>query len=159
MLEDTYEAIKNKKKIIIDSSEDQSQESNHFLNNEQFKSRILELLSHDKIDENHFNQLKNDLIKIFDSESVHVLDNLALLSTRQNSTLNNAIFPVKRNKIIQLEKEGKYIPITTKNVFLKYYTDSDLQPYYWSKADKQNYYNDITIKLKPYLTSKDSKDE
>ena len=158
-LEDTYEAIKDIKRIIIDSSEDQSQESNHFLNNEQFKSRILELLSHDKIDENHFNQLKNDLIKIFDSESVHVLDNLALLSTRQNSTLNNAIFPVKRNKIIQLEKEGKYIPITTKNVFLKYYTDSDLQPYYWSKADKQNYYNDITIKLKPYLTSKDSKDE
>lgn len=56
---------------------------------------------------------------MFDSRSVHVLDNLALLSRKHNSSLNNAIFPVKRNRIIELQKEGKYVPLTTMNVFLK----------------------------------------
>lgn len=147
-LEDTFEAIKDIKKIDIESEE----EPKTISVNEDFKTRISDLLSQDKINEELFNQLKNDLIQIFDSESVHVLDNLALLSVKHNSSLNNAIFPVKRNKILQLEKEGKYIPLTTKNVFLKYYTDSDLQPYYWSKADKKKYYEDIEKLLKPYLS-------
>ena len=103
-----------------------------------------------------FNQLKSELMKLFNSASVHILDNLTLLASKQNSALNNAIFPVKRNKIIQLEKEGAYIPLVTKNVFLKYYSDSDLQPYYWSKADKKNYLEDIQQKLKPYLTIQSS---
>lgn len=151
-LEDTFEAIKDIKNIDIESEDDKPQEKKSLLIDEDIKARISSLLTQDKIDENLFNQLKNELIKIFDSGSVHVLDNLALLSKNQNSSLNNSIFPVKRNRILQLEKEGKYIPFTTKNVFLKYYTDSDLQPYYWSKADKKNYYNDIEKKLKTYLT-------
>jgi hypothetical protein len=149
-LEDTFEAIKDIKKIDIESEE----EPKTISVNEDFKTRISDLLSQDKINEELFNQLKNDLIQIFDSESVHILDNLALLSVKHNSSLNNAIFPVKRNKILQLEKEGKYIPLTTKNVFLKYYTDSDLQPYYWSKADKKKYYENIEKLLKPYLSQK-----
>lgn len=149
-LEDTFEAIKDIKKIDTESEE----EPKTILVDEDLKIRILGLLSQDKINEEAFNQLKNDLIQIFDSESVHVLDNLALLSVRNNSSLNNAIFPVKRNKILQLEKEGKYIPITTKNVFLKYYTESDLQPYYWSKEDKKRYYENIEELLKSYLTPK-----
>jgi hypothetical protein len=153
-LEDTFEAIKDIKKIDKDSEENNLNDSNSFLINEELKARISYLLNQDKIEEDLFSQLKNELIQIFNSESVHILDNLALLSTKQNSSLNNAIFPVKRNKILQLEKEGRFIPLTTKNVFLKYYTDSDLQPYYWSKADKKNYYNDIEKKLKPYLISK-----
>lgn len=153
-LEDTFEAIKDIKKIDIESEEVDSRELKSISTDEDFKTKIANLLAQDKIDEKMFNQLKNDLIQIFDSESVHLLDNLALLSVKHNSILNNAIFPVKRNKILQLEKEGKYIPFTTKNVFLKYYTGSDLQPYYWSKSDKQNYYNDIEEKLKPYLTQR-----
>ncbi|WP_205503821.1 DUF262 domain-containing protein [Rufibacter psychrotolerans] len=155
-LEDTFEAIKDIKKIDFESEEPRNQEQDSHELNEEYKTRISDLLSQDRIDEDLFNQLKNDLILLFDSGSVHILDNLALLSAKNNSSLNNSIFPVKRNKILQLEKNGEYIPLTTKNVFLKYYTDSDLQPYYWSKTDKKNYYRDIDEKLKPYLKS-DSK--
>ena len=158
-LEDTFEAIKDIKKIDIESEDENSQTTSTISVNELLKNKISNLLSQDKIDEDEFNQLKNELIKIFDSESVHILDNLALLSTKQNSSLNNAIFPVKRNKILQLEKEGKYIPVTTRNIFLKYYTDSNLQPFYWSKTDKKNYFNDIKEKLNPYLTFKETKNE
>lgn len=152
-LEDTYDVIKDIKKINLEPS-NQSEDLTAVSINEDYKKRISDLLDQERIDEEEFNQLKNDLIQTFDSESVHILDNLALLSKKQNSSLNNAIFPVKRKKILQLEKEGMYIPITTKNIFLKYYTSSDLQPFYWSKADKENYYKDIEEKLEPYLTKK-----
>jgi len=52
-------------------------------------------------------------------ESMHTIENLALLSGKDNSSLNNAIFPIKSKKISQLEKEGSFIPQCTKNVFLK----------------------------------------
>lgn len=116
------------------------------------KNEVQELLVADKIDPNTFNILKNKLINIFESESIHELDNLALLSKKDNSALNNSIFPVKRNKIIQMEKEGKYIPITTRNLFFKYYNDSDIQPFYWSKSDKKKYIKNIEHILKPYLS-------
>ncbi|WP_034919689.1 DUF262 domain-containing protein [Gillisia sp. CAL575] len=149
-LEDTYDAIKDIKQIDMEAR-DPVDDSASISINEDYKERISNLLGQERIVEEEFNQLKNELIQTFDSESVHILDNLALLSKKQNSSLNNAIFPVKRKKILQLEKEGMYIPITTKNVFLKYYTSSDLQPYYWSKVDKENYYRDIEEKLEPYL--------
>lgn len=152
-LEDTYAVIKDIKKIDLEPS-NQTEDLTAVSINEDYKKKISNLLDQERIDEEEFNQLKNDLIQAFDSESVHILDNLALLSKKQNSSLNNAIFPVKRKKILELEKEGMYIPITTKNIFLKYYTSSDLQPFYWSKADKENYYKDIEEKLKPYLTIK-----
>ena len=75
-------------------------------------------------------------------------DLLALLSKKDNSTLNNSIFPVKRNKIIELEKEGKFIPLCTRNVFLKFYSNSDNQPYYWSSNDKESYYIALKETLK-----------
>ncbi len=158
-LEDTYAAIKEIKEIEKESKSEDLLEVKSNLNIEKYKTKIINLLSEEKIDEDLFNQLKSELIQLFNSDSVHILDNLALLSTKQNSALNNSIFPVKRNKILQLDKEGKYIPYSTKNVFLKYYSDSDLQPYYWSKVDKQNYYKDIKEKLQAYLTPKKADNE
>lgn len=157
-LEDTLEAIQDIKEFEKeDVNENEELESTQ--DPQDFKLAIAELLKQNHIEESEFNQLKMKLIQYFDSASVHVLDNLALLSSKHNSTLNNAIFPVKRNKLLKLDKEGEYIPIATKNVFLKYYTSSDLQPYYWSKKDKANYYQDIESKLAPYLTSNSSTDE
>ena len=51
-----------------------------------------------------------------------------------------------------MEKEGKYIPLTTRNAFLKYYSEKDIQPFYWSKSDKQNYFTNIQETLKPFIT-------
>ncbi len=114
-------------------------------------SSLKSLLKQESIDVNTFNHLKNELIDIFNSSSVHDLDNLALLSKKDNSSLNNSIFPVKRNRIIAIEKEGKYVPHCTRNVFLKFYSHSDNQPYYWSVNDKKAYYKSIKNILKPYI--------
>ena len=157
-LEDALEAIQDIKEVEKEDS-DETEKLESTQNPQDFRQEIEELLQQEQIEETEFNQLKTKLIQYFDSDSVHVLDNLALLSSVHNSALNNAIFPVKRYKVLMLDKAGEYIPIATKNVFLKYYTDSDLQPYYWSKKDKANYYQDIKNQLAPYLTSNSDTDE
>lgn len=150
-LEDTLEAIKDIKMIEKEEGDTITLEEGDEVY-EKHRERISQLLDQEKIYEDEFNQFKNEIIRLFDSGSVHVLDNLAMLSKKHNSSLNNAIFPVKRNKILALDREGIYIPLTTKNIFLKYYSDTDLQPYYWSKADKTNYYSNIIENLSPFLT-------
>lgn len=155
-LEDTYKAIEhiqNFERIVTkkDDNNEYYEEIEKVEVSEDIKIKMLEMINSDNIIPENFNLLKSQLTTMFDSESVHVLDNLALLSRKHNSSLNNAIFPVKRNRIIELQKEGKYVPLTTMNVFLKYYSKSDLQPFYWSKADKENYFNEIKSTLQPYL--------
>ena len=45
-----------------------------------------------------------------------------------------------------------YIPVCTRRVFLKYYTDSDKnQLHFWSKADREAYIQNINEVLNPYF--------
>jgi hypothetical protein len=155
-LEETLEAIENISSIEVEGMLlDTTGEAQAILEkkdvNKIYTTRIRELLSSNKIDLVDFNQLKDELIRVFDSSSSHELDNLALLSKKDNSALNNSIFPVKRNKIIKLEKQGKFIPPCTRNVFLKFYSNSDNQPYYWSKSDKVLYFQALEKVLNPFL--------
>lgn len=74
------------------------------------------------------------------SHSVHSVTNLALLTSGANSALNNAVFEVKRRRIIDLDRRGAYIPVCTRQVFLKYYTDADAQQvHFWSTQDREAY--------------------
>uniref|UniRef100_UPI003C75CE5D hypothetical protein n=1 Tax=Capnocytophaga leadbetteri TaxID=327575 RepID=UPI003C75CE5D len=110
------------------------------------KQELLEIseLPKNNIKKDRFNELKSKMIAIFESpSSKHLLDNMALLSRKDNSGLNNAIFPVKRDRIIQKEREGSFIPPCTRNVFLKLYSKADNQPYYWSESDKKDYINEV----------------
>jgi hypothetical protein len=76
--------------------------------------------------------------------SVHSLTNLALLASGHNSALSNAMFEVKRRRIIELDRKGEYIPVCTRQVFLKYYTDADAQQvHFWSTQDREAYLNAI----------------
>ena len=87
------------------------------------------------------------------SEYVHRLSNMALLSTGDNAALKNATFDVKRNKIIEMDKDGKYIPYCTRMVFLKYYTKSDEnQLHFWGDADRKAYLQEMDTVLRPYLS-------
>ena len=65
--------------------------------------------------------LVTEISNHFGEVDIHTINNLTLLSKNNNSALNNGLFPTKRKKIIELEKEGAFIPICTKNVFQKFY--------------------------------------
>ncbi|MEC5181257.1 DUF262 domain-containing protein [Arthrobacter sp. CG_A4] len=85
-------------------------------------------------------------------DSVHSIANLALLASGDNSALSNSTFEVKRRAILQRDKEGSYIPACTRNVFLKYYTESAAQQiHYWGVADRDAYLREILAAVNPYL--------
>lgn len=72
--------------------------------------------------------------------SLHSISNLALLSAGDNAALSNAAFEVKRQKVIALDREGAYIPVCTRQVFLKYFTGADAQQiHFWSLQDRESY--------------------
>jgi hypothetical protein len=72
--------------------------------------------------------------------NVHSISNLALLASGDNSALSNSTFAAKRREILQRDERGSYIPACTRNLFLKYYTNTeDQQFYYWSGVDREDY--------------------
>jgi hypothetical protein len=74
------------------------------------------------------------------------------LGQSDNSALNNSTFDVKRNKIIEMDKSNDYIPVCTRQVFLKYYTPSQSsQLHFWGKADRDAYIEAMNKVLKGYL--------
>jgi uncharacterized protein with ParB-like and HNH nuclease domain len=84
-------------------------------------------------------------------DEIHTIDNLALLDKATNSSLNNHIFPEKRRRIIEKDKEGHFIPIATKNVFLKYYSNDISQMNLWGHSDREAYKNAIQNTLQKYF--------
>jgi uncharacterized protein with ParB-like and HNH nuclease domain len=101
------------------------------------------------IDNDEFNNLVYELGEImenfseFGEENVHSIKNLCLLDGQTNSQLNNSVFDVKREKIKKRELEGHYIPVCTKNVFLKAYTEFPSTNAYWTKTDREDYFKSV----------------
>lgn len=99
----------------------------------------------DDVDRQTFQRLARDIAAVFTlvdagAHSAHALSNLALLSSGHNSALSNAVFEVKRQRIIALDRQGAHIPICTRQVFLKYYTAADAQQiHFWSAQDRGAY--------------------
>ncbi len=122
---------------------------------DELKQKVEKLIETKEIDSEEFNSIQEDIFKIFsENSSVHTIDNLALLGKDDNSSLNNSIFPAKRDKIKRLDKDGSFIPIGTKNVFLKYYSDNVKDGLIWNEKDRKAYLKAIKDTLKDYLGDK-----
>lgn len=109
-----------------------------------------------KLDGTEFTGLQQRVVELLsakeNTEYFHSIGNMALLNSSDNAALNNSTFDVKRNKIIEMDKEGQYIPFCTKMVFLKYYTPSEKnQLHFWGQADRIAYVEAINRVLKDYL--------
>nr|WP_283251513.1 DUF262 domain-containing protein [Aeromicrobium duanguangcaii] len=89
-----------------------------------------------------------------DSSTVDVdsIANLALLDGGDNSALSNSVFAVKRAEILRRDRVGAYIPVCTRNAFLKYYsTDEDQQAHFWSSSDRDAYVGAVVDAVADYL--------
>jgi uncharacterized protein with ParB-like and HNH nuclease domain len=122
--------------------EDWLKETSEFLDkNEQLKERA----SHyNKAD---FETLFKDIVAYFYEEK-HVDDtddisNLVLLDSKTNRGYKNAVYPVKRKTIISNDKSGTFIPICTKNVFMKFYSPRLKQMTFWGVTERGDYLADI----------------
>jgi hypothetical protein len=108
-----------------------------------------------------FHELEDEIVPLFtakgaNGDGVHAISNLALLERGDNSALNNACFEVKRRAMLGLDRDGSYIPPATRNVFLKYYTDSKAQQlHFWGPQDRDAYLAALFDAVGPYLEPED----
>lgn len=113
-------------------------------------------ITKDRLQRQEFDEIQQKVIAQLsvkgNTEYLHSIANLALLSSTDNAVLNNSTFDVKRNEIIKMDKDGQYIPFCTRMVFLKYYTpSSDNQLHFWGHADRVAYVDEINKVLINYL--------
>lgn len=135
------------RKYILDKNKIENKAGSEY---EAIIQSIDKLLQTENIEVEEFEEIQDKIFVIFGEES-NSISNLALLSGKDNSALNNNIFPVKRSRIVERDKKGAFIPICTRNVFLKYYTKDVTSPYYWGEKDRACYLKAIKEILAKYL--------
>lgn len=113
-------------------------------------------IAKEKLERQEFDAIQQKVVELLsvkgNTEYLHSIANMALLSTADNAALNNSTFDVKRNEIINMDKAGQYIPFCTRMVFLKYYTPSeDNQLHFWGHTDRVAYVDAMNKVLANYL--------
>lgn len=125
----------------------------------QIISSLAELKKVEKIDDNKFEGVFKQVQIYFkednQTEDKNDISNLALLDSSTNRSYGNSFFPIKRKRIIENDCKGIFVPIATKNVFLKYYSKKLGNIMYWNNYDAEYYLEAIKDTLKDYLTKKD----
>jgi len=97
-------------------------------------------LSSTSFTEDQFTAVHERIVLTFEeSASTNHLSNLTLLDATTNRSYKNAPFYQKRAEIIRLDRTGRFIPLCTRNVFLKYYTSSLMQMNHWGLDDRRSY--------------------
>jgi hypothetical protein len=123
---------------------------------DKLRQEMDDALSMQKLPQGVFRRIEASVINALGGApdlDVHSITNLALLDSGANSALSNSVFEVKRREVLRRDKSGSYIPVCTRNVFLKYYTpDAKQQMHFWGPADRQGYLGAILEVLSPYLT-------
>ena len=123
-------------------------------NGKNFAGRIKELRNSERIDTAAFDELFKDIQRYFGEDELDdkdALGNLALLDAETNRRYGNAFFPVKRQTIIDNDEKGIFIPIATRNVFLKYYSRGSTDVMRWGKSDAVNYRDAVEKMLDKYI--------
>lgn len=94
-----------------------------------------------------------------DKESRDCIGNLTLLDEHTNKSYGNSLFCTKKRIIQDRDKNGIFVPRTTRWVFEKYFSGSHSSDIYWKDADKQAYQKYIVEQLCQYLTIKNTDNE
>jgi len=108
---------------------------------------ILEGLNNDTLDsrlpKNRFSKVLNKLQGDIQDHK-HCIENLSLLDRDDNSSLNNSIFSQKRKKIREFCKDSNhFIPLATRDVFMKGYSNGIVSMDKWEVSDCTSYYKAI----------------
>lgn len=87
--------------------------------------------------------------------NLHGIGNLALLQSKDNSSIGNNSFNSKREQILNIFNskvaKGSFIPISTVQVFTKFHSKGQVQLDFWSYQDAIDYKNSIAEIMINYL--------
>ncbi|MFL9908900.1 DUF262 domain-containing protein [Paraburkholderia sp. RL17-337-BIB-A] len=90
-----------------------------------------------------FEALYGHVVKHFgeldEEEPDHSIANLVLLDANTNRSYKNAVFAVKRQRVLDLDRDGIFVPLSTRNVFLKCYKPYVEHTMFWTKDDRDGY--------------------
>ena len=130
--------------------------------NKRIPFALLKIIDDEKIDDTEFESLYNELSRKFNEENEPenvAISNLTLLDAATNRSYKNAFFPIKRMTIIENDRNGTFVPICTKNVFLKSYSKKLDEVMYWNRNDADYYLTAIKETLSIYLPLQIEHDE
>lgn len=136
-LENVVDYISDVNTIHIEERSTGNSETSHAI-----KKDATELVKTDFNDQ-QFEAIYLRILSFYDPGGNNIVDNsignLTLLDSTTNRSYKNAVFPIKRSKIIALDKEATFVPLCTKNVFLKYYSKQVDKMLYWESKDSQDH--------------------
>ena len=108
----------------------------------------------DKINDSDFEDAFKKVGAYFKEDQIADKDsisNLALLDQETNRSYGNAYFPIKRKRIISNDKMGIFVPIATKNLFLKYYSRKSNSLMSWQESDANDYLDSIKSLVSSFI--------
>lgn len=98
--------------------------------------------------------------KTWNMDNINRLGNLCLLDSETNRGYGNKPFPLKVKEIVKVDmKQSRYLLPATKNVFLKYYSDLNVNNLTWDESDAESYEKIIKDTLFDYFGWEDKEDE
>lgn len=119
--------------------------------------RAQALLDASQFDSDEFDRIYVDLLTHFGevdgADADHGIGNLALLDAATNRSYKNAVYPVKRKRILGLDRIGTFVPLCTKNLFLKCYSDKIGNMMFWTQQDGENYREAIVEALTRFFAA------
>lgn len=92
-------------------------------------------------------------------EPDHSIANLALLDQVTNQSYKNAMFAVKRQKLLSIDRAGTFVPLCTRNVFLKCYGEKVDHLMSWSEEDREAYKKALVDTLAGFFDGVNGGDE
>lgn len=116
-------------------------------NNEEVYKNIEVALNNNEFNKDLFNAIDESFIN---DPLLNSIQNLTLLDKSSNSKIGNRIFSIKRKEIQKLGEEDKLIPIATKKVFNKEFSNSKDNPDVFTKKDQEDYLENIKKYLNKY---------
>lgn len=135
--------------------EEVQQMTDNELDEAAFCKSFLSILDGIILTDEQFDKLYSEVSKYFkediESKNPNSISNLALLDAKTNRSYKNAMFPIKRKRIIGNDMNGLFVPISTKNVFMKFHTKKLNDVMYWKDSDAADYLSAIKTTLIQYL--------
>lgn len=148
-LKDVEEYLKHSKIDVKDVTDNNNETSS--INND-----ICQILQAKTFNQKSFEDIYKHIIKLYDPNGEEIVDNsignLTLLDSHTNRSYKNSIFPIKRKHIIELDKKAIYVPLCTKNAFLKYYSTNIDKMLYWSSNDRDDHQKAMINTMTEFFT-------
>ena len=109
--------------------------------------------------QNYYRDVNRFFAPNMESIDKNNIGNLTLLDSGTNREYHDAPFPYKRQCIIEKDREGKtFIPVCTRNLFLKYYSEKEIDSsqfdnMHWNKTDMDNYLKKLIDTIAPIINT------